>query len=88
MNYSNITSYAKKLMEEFDVRAASEFVPAAALSGGNQQKAIIAREIDRDPDLLIVSQPTRGLDVGAIEYIHKRLIEERDNGEGCPCCQL
>ena len=81
LNYSNITSYAKKLMEEFDVRAASEFVPAAALSGGNQQKAIIAREIDRDPELLIVSQPTRGLDVGAIEYIHKRLIEERDNGK-------
>ncbi|MGP0285515.1 ABC transporter ATP-binding protein [Streptococcus pneumoniae] len=81
LNYSNITSYAKKLMEEFDVRAASELVPAAALSRGNQQKAIIAREIDRDPDLLIVSQPTRGLDVGAIEYIHKRLIEERDNGK-------
>lgn len=81
LNYSNITSYAKKLMEEFDVRAASELVPAAALSGGNQQKAIIAREIDRDPDLLIVSQPTRGLDVGAIEYTHKRLIEERDNGK-------
>ncbi|VMT91624.1 ABC transporter ATP-binding protein [Streptococcus pneumoniae] len=81
LNYSNITSYAKKLMEEFDVRAASELVPAATLSGGNQQKAIIAREIDRDPDLLIVSQPTRGLDVGAIEYIHKRLIEERDNGK-------
>lgn len=81
LNYSNITSYAKKLMEEFDVRAASELVPAAALSGGNQQKAIIAREIDRDPDILIVSQPTRGLDVGAIEYIHKRLIEERDNGK-------
>ncbi|HFN1331338.1 TPA: ABC transporter ATP-binding protein [Streptococcus pneumoniae] len=81
LNYSNITSYAKKLMEEFDVRAASELVPAAALSGGNQQKAIISREIDRDPDLLIVSQPTRGLDVGAIEYIHKRLIEERDNGK-------
>ncbi|VPZ82845.1 ABC transporter ATP-binding protein [Streptococcus pneumoniae] len=81
LNYSNITSYAKKLMEEFDVRAASELVPAAALSGGNQQKAIIAREIDRDPDLLIVSQPTRGLDVGAIEYIHKRLIEERDHGK-------
>ena len=81
MNYPNITSYAKKLMEEFDVRAASEVVPAKALSGGNQQKAIIAREIDRDPDLLIVSQPTRGLDVGAIEYIHKRLIQERDNGK-------
>ncbi|MBP2619813.1 ABC transporter ATP-binding protein [Streptococcus panodentis] len=81
LNYNNIYSYARKLMEEFDVRAASEYVPAAALSGGNQQKAIIAREVDRNPDLLIVSQPTRGLDVGAIEYIHKRLIEERDKGK-------
>lgn len=81
LNYTNILDYAKKLMQEFDVRAASEIVPASALSGGNQQKAIIAREIDRNPDLLIVSQPTRGLDVGAIEYIHKRLIQERDNGK-------
>ena len=81
LNYSNIINYAKILMQEFDVRAASEIVPASALSGGNQQKAIIAREVDRNPDLLIVSQPTRGLDVGAIEYIHKRLIQERDNGK-------
>lgn len=81
LNYTNILDYAKKLMQEFDVRAANEIVPASALSGGNQQKAIIAREIDRNPDLLIVSQPTRGLDVGAIEYIHKRLIQERDNGK-------
>ena len=81
LNYQNITNYAKKLMEEFDVRAASEYVAASALSGGNQQKAIIAREMDRDPDLLIVSQPTRGLDVGAIEYIHKRLIEARSQGK-------
>ena len=81
LNYTNILDYAKKLMQEFDVRSASEIVPASALSGGNQQKAIIAREIDRNPDLLIVSQPTRGLDVGAIEYIHKRLIQERDNGK-------
>lgn len=81
LNYSNIIGYAKQLMQEFDVRAASEIVSAAALSGGNQQKAIIAREVDRNPDLLIVSQPTRGLDVGAIEYIHKRLIQERDNGK-------
>ena len=81
LNYTNIIDYAKKLMQEFDVRAASEIVSASALSGGNQQKAIIAREIDRNPDLLIVSQPTRGLDVGAIEYIHKRLIQERDNGK-------
>ena len=81
LNYSNIINYSKRLMQEFDVRAASEIVPASALSGGNQQKAIIAREVDRNPDLLIVSQPTRGLDVGAIEYIHKRLIQERDNGK-------
>ena len=81
LNYTNIHKYARKLMEEFDVRAANDYVPASALSGGNQQKAIIAREVDRDPDLLIVSQPTRGLDVGAIEYIHKRLIGERDKGK-------
>ena len=81
LNYTNIHKYARKLMEEFDVRAANDYVPASALSGGNQQKAIIAREVDRDPDLLIVSQPTRGLDVGAIEYIHKRLISERDKGK-------
>ena len=81
LNYNQINSYARQLMEEFDVRAANEIVPASALSGGNQQKAIIAREVDRNPDLLIVSQPTRGLDVGAIEYIHKRLIGERDKGK-------
>ena len=81
LNYNQINSYARQLLEEFDVRAANEIVPASALSGGNQQKAIIAREVDRNPDLLIVSQPTRGLDVGAIEYIHKRLIGERDKGK-------
>ncbi|GBG97339.1 ABC transporter ATP-binding protein [Lactococcus termiticola] len=80
LNYNNINSHARELMEEFDVRGAGELVPASALSGGNQQKAIIAREIDRNPDLLIVSQPTRGLDVGAIEYIHKRLVQARDEG--------
>ena len=78
LNYNQINSYARNLIEEYDVRTTNELVPAKALSGGNQQKAIIAREVDRDPDLLIVSQPTRGLDVGAIEYIHKRLIEQRD----------
>lgn len=81
LNYDIINGYARKLMEEFDVRGANELVPAKGFSGGNQQKAIIAREVDRNPDLLIVSQPTRGLDVGAIEYIHKRLIEERDKGK-------
>lgn len=82
LNFKNIFDKARKLIEEFDVRTPSEHTPARALSGGNQQKAIIAREIDRDPDLLIAAQPTRGLDVGAIEFIHKRLIEQRDQGRG------
>src|SRR5699024_7594310 len=81
LNHKEIKAYAKRLIEEFDVRTTSEEEPAASLSGGNQQKAIIAREIDRDPSLLIAAQPTRGLDVGAIEYIHKRLIEQRDKGK-------
>jgi simple sugar transport system ATP-binding protein len=78
LNYSEINYHAEDLIKEFDVRTVNEIVPAKALSGGNQQKAIIAREITRDPDLLIVANPTRGLDVGAIEFIHKRLIEQRD----------
>ena len=79
LDYPAIKEYARKLIEEFDVRTPNELVPASALSGGNQQKAIIARELDRNPSLLIAAQPTRGLDVGAIEYIHKRLIEQRDH---------
>lgn len=79
LNYSEINDHARDLIKEFDVRTVSEVVPAKALSGGNQQKAIIAREISRDPELLIVANPTRGLDVGAIEFIHKRIIEQRDN---------
>src|SRR5699024_8922457 len=78
LNYSVINEHAHDLIEEYDVRTTNEVVPAKALSGGNQQKAIIAREVDRDPDLLIVANPTRGLDVGAIEFIHKRLIEQRN----------
>ncbi len=78
LNYNEINEKARDLIKEFDVRTVNELVPAKSLSGGNQQKAIIAREIDRDPDLLIVANPTRGLDVGAIEFIHKRLIEQRD----------
>lgn len=78
LNYGEINEHAKELIQEFDVRTVSELVPAKALSGGNQQKAIIAREVSRDPELLIVANPTRGLDVGAIEFIHKRLIEQRD----------
>lgn len=78
LNYGEMNSKARDLIQEFDVRTTNELVPAKALSGGNQQKAIIAREVSRDPDLLIVANPTRGLDVGAIEFIHKRLIEQRD----------
>ena len=84
LNYRMINKHARELIEEYDVRTPNELVPARALSGGNQQKAIIAREVDRDPDLLIVSQPTRGLDVGAIEYIHRRLIEQRDKNKAVP----
>lgn len=81
MNYSTVSEYAKKLIEEYDVRTQGEHELARALSGGNQQKLIIGREVSRDPDLLIAALPTRGLDVGAIEFIHKRLIEQRDNGK-------
>jgi len=69
---------ARKLLEEFDVRGGGPQTPGAALSGGNQQKVVLAREIDRDPKVLIAAQPTRGLDVGAIEFVHRRLVEERD----------
>jgi ABC-type uncharacterized transport system ATPase subunit len=73
---------ARRLIKEFDVRGGSPETHATALSGGNQQKVILAREIDRDPKVLIAAQPTRGLDVGAIEFIHQRLIEERNEGRG------
>ncbi|MDR4927662.1 ABC transporter ATP-binding protein [Peribacillus simplex] len=72
---------ARTIIKEYDVRTPNEYTPARALSGGNQQKAIIGREVDRNPDLLIAAQPTRGLDVGAIEFIHRRLIEQRDAGK-------
>ena len=81
MDYKAIRKHCNTLIEEFDVRTPNDEVNASALSGGNQQKLIAAREISKDPDLLIASQPTRGLDVGAIEYIHKRLVAERDNGK-------
>ncbi|HOX33783.1 MAG TPA: ABC transporter ATP-binding protein, partial [Spirochaetales bacterium] len=77
-----IRAHADKLMGDFDVRAGEGSLAAArSLSGGNQQKAIVGREIDHDPDLLVAVQPTRGLDVGSIEYIHKRLVEQRDRGK-------
>ena len=78
----NIRTYAERLIEQFDVRSGQG--PATisrAMSGGNQQKAIIAREMDKDPKLLIAVQPTRGLDVGAIEFVHKQIVAQRDAGK-------
>ena len=77
----NIRKYAERLIEQYDVRSGQgPITPARAMSGGNQQKAIVAREIDKDPKLLIAVQPTRGLDVGAIEFIHKQIVAHRDAG--------
>ena len=79
----NIRKYAEKLIEQYDVRSGQGPITIArSMSGGNQQKAIVAREIDRNPELLIAVQPTRGLDVGAIEYIHKQIVAQRDAGKG------
>ncbi|MGI6028609.1 MAG: ABC transporter ATP-binding protein [Candidatus Heteroscillospira sp.] len=76
-----VREYADRLIEQYDVRSGQGGQTVArSMSGGNQQKAIVAREIDKDPELLIAIQPTRGLDVGAIEYIHKQLVAERDKG--------
>ena len=69
-------------MTDFDVRTDSIFTPAGHLSGGNQQKMVVAREQSRDIKLIVASQPTRGVDVGSIEYIHKRIVEARDAGVG------
>ena len=78
----NIRSYAERLIEQYDVRSGQGPITISrAMSGGNQQKAIIAREIDKDPQLLIAVQPTRGLDVGAIEYIHRQIVAQRDAGK-------
>ena len=78
----NIRTFAEKLIEQYDVRSGQgPITKARSMSGGNQQKAIIAREIEKDPQLLIAVQPTRGLDVGAIEYIHKQLVAQRDMGK-------
>ena len=73
--------YAERLIKQYDVRSGQgPATIARSMSGGNQQKAIIAREVDKDPQLLVAVQPTRGLDVGAIEYIHKQIVAERDKG--------
>ena len=78
----NIRAYAQRLIDQFDVRSGQGPVTVSrAMSGGNQQKAIIAREIDKEPQLLVAVQPTRGLDVGAIEYIHQQIVKQRDDGK-------
>jgi simple sugar transport system ATP-binding protein len=75
-----IVARSRRLLEEFDVRGGGPLTPAASLSGGNQQKVVVAREVSRDPRILVAAQPTRGLDVGAIEFVHRRLVAERDEG--------
>ena len=72
---------AREALQAFDVRGGGPQTPAASLSGGNQQKVVVARELSREPRVLVAAQPTRGVDVGAIEFIHKRLVEERDEGK-------
>src|SRR5204862_3167259 len=72
---------ARRLLEQYDVRGGGPQTRAAALSGGNQQKVVLAREISREPSVLLAAQPTRGLDVGAIEFVHRRLVEARDAGK-------
>ena len=82
INQGAVRSYAEKLIEQYDVRSGQGAITTArSMSGGNQQKAIIAREVDRDKPLIVAVQPTRGLDVGAIEYIHGQLVAERDKGK-------
>jgi simple sugar transport system ATP-binding protein len=77
-----VKRFSEKLMEAFEIMAPSSETLASSLSGGNMQKVVLARELESDPDLLIASQPTRGVDIGAIEYIHNLIIELRDRGSG------
>ncbi|MDP2233766.1 MAG: ABC transporter ATP-binding protein [Actinomycetota bacterium] len=82
MDTRAIARVTAQRVEDFDVRTPSIHVMAKTLSGGNQQKVVLAREVGRDPKVLIAAQPTRGLDVGAIEFVHSRILEERDTGKG------
>jgi general nucleoside transport system ATP-binding protein len=82
LNIGRINARARELLEEYDVRGGSPGTLGSSLSGGNQQKVCIAREIASNPSLLIAHQPTRGLDVGAIEFVHRRLLAEREAGRG------
>ena len=80
IDFAERSTISEKLIEEFDVRTQSQDTPAGKLSGGNQQKVVVARELSRDAKLLIAAQPTRGVDVGSIEFIHERIVAERDSG--------
>jgi general nucleoside transport system ATP-binding protein len=82
LSLRRMVNWARRLLKEFDVRGGEPHTRAGALSGGNQQKVVIARELAADPRVIIAAQPTRGLDVGAIEFVHRRLIAERDKGRG------
>jgi simple sugar transport system ATP-binding protein len=82
LNYRAREEAAKQLAAEYDIRAASVYEAARTLSGGNLQKVILARVLSRKPEVVIASQPTRGLDVGAAEYIHNKLLEQRGKGAG------
>jgi len=81
LHWDVIKEEARKLIEEYDVRTPNEDVACSSLSGGNQQKVIIARELSQEPEFIVAAQPTRGLDVGAIEFVHRRLIDARDAGK-------
>jgi len=81
LNKKNINEYGKAKVLEYDIRPHNPNLKVDALSGGNQQKVVVAREVSYDPDILVASQPTRGLDVGAIEFVHKKLVEQRDSGK-------
>src|SRR5690606_32307654 len=80
MDWDAATEAAARLVEEYDVKVSRLDAPVSTLSGGNQQKVIVAREFDRDVKLVVASQPTRGVDVGSVEYFHARIVEQRDSG--------
>jgi len=81
IDYEKVDEYADTLIKKYDIRTPSGEVKAKSLSGGNQQKAVLARELETDPTLIIASQPTRGLDIGAIEFVHNQIIKQRDSGK-------
>jgi ABC-type uncharacterized transport system ATPase subunit len=81
LNRDAIRKDAADKIDKYDIRPPNPFLKTANFSGGNQQKIVLAREMERDPEVLVIGQPTRGVDVGAIEFIHKRIIEMRDAGK-------